>query len=75
MAAAIERLTREGWEAEAEPRFGFAFIRGAGERRLLMLTSNTLDSPGRITILDVWIVWSSNPMKNSKVSLKGKSVS
>ena len=25
------------------------------------------------TILDVWIVWSSNPMKNSKVSLKRKS--
>ena len=27
------------------------------------------------TILDVWIVWSSNPMKNSKVSLKRKSAS
>jgi hypothetical protein len=27
MAAAIERLACEGWEAEAEPRFGFAFIR------------------------------------------------
>jgi hypothetical protein len=25
------------------------------------------------TILDVWIVWSSNPMKNSKVRLKRKS--
>jgi hypothetical protein len=38
MAAAIERLAGEGWQAEAEPRFGFAFIRRAGERRLLMVT-------------------------------------
>jgi hypothetical protein len=38
MPAAIERCAREGWEAEAEPRFGFVFIRRAGERRLLMLT-------------------------------------
>jgi hypothetical protein len=38
MAAAIERLARDGLEAEAEPRFGFAFVRRAGERRLLMLT-------------------------------------
>lgn len=38
MTAAIERLTAQGWEAEAEARFGFAFIRRAGERRLLMLT-------------------------------------
>lgn len=38
MAAAIERLAGEGWQIEAEPRFGFAFIRKNGERRLLMLT-------------------------------------
>ena len=38
MAAAIERLSAEGWQIEAEPRFGFAFIRRAGERRLLMIT-------------------------------------
>jgi hypothetical protein len=38
MTAAIERLALEGWQIEAEPRFGFAFIRRAGERRLLMLT-------------------------------------
>jgi hypothetical protein len=38
MAAAIERLAREGWHIEAEPRFGFAFIRREGERRLLMVT-------------------------------------
>jgi hypothetical protein len=38
MTAAIERLTADGWQIEAEPRFGFAFIRRHGERRLLMLT-------------------------------------
>jgi hypothetical protein len=38
MTAAIERLATEGWQIEAEPRFGFAFIRRDGERRLLMLT-------------------------------------
>jgi hypothetical protein len=38
MAAAIKRLAGEGWLAEAEPRFGFVFIRREGERRLLTLT-------------------------------------
>lgn len=38
MRAAIERLAIEGWQAEAEPRFGFVFIRRDSERRLLMLT-------------------------------------
>jgi hypothetical protein len=38
MAATVERLAAEGWQIEAEPRFGFAFIRRAGERRLLILT-------------------------------------
>jgi hypothetical protein len=38
MAATIERLAREGWEAEATAEYGFAFIRCHGERRLLMLT-------------------------------------
>jgi hypothetical protein len=38
MTAAIERLAADGWQIEADPRFGFAFIRRAGERRLLMLT-------------------------------------
>lgn len=38
MAVAIERLAAEGWQIEAEPRFGFAFIRRAGERRLPILT-------------------------------------
>ena len=38
MAVAIERLAADGWQIEAEPRFGFAFIHRAGERRLLMLT-------------------------------------
>lgn len=38
MRATIERLTAEGWEIEAPPRFGFSFIRRDGMRRLLILT-------------------------------------
>lgn len=38
MAAAIARLAVDGWQIEAEPRFGFSFIRKDGVRRLLMLT-------------------------------------
>lgn len=38
MTAAIEHLAGDGWQIEAEPRFGFAFIRRDRERRLLMLT-------------------------------------
>jgi hypothetical protein len=38
MTAAIECLAADGWQIEAEPRCGFAFIRRDGERRLLMLT-------------------------------------
>ncbi len=38
MTATVERLAAEGWEIEAEPRFGFSFIRRDGQRRLLMLT-------------------------------------
>jgi hypothetical protein len=39
MTAAIERLKREGWRTESTPEFGFAFIRKANDRRLLMLTA------------------------------------
>jgi hypothetical protein len=38
MAAAIERLEGEGWQAEATPEYGFVFIRRDAERRLVMLT-------------------------------------
>jgi hypothetical protein len=38
MTAAIERLAGDGWQIEAEPRFGFSFIRRDSERRLLILT-------------------------------------
>jgi hypothetical protein len=38
VAATIERLSREGWEVEATPEYGFVFIRRESERRLLMLT-------------------------------------
>ena len=38
MAATIERLAGEGWQAEATPEYGFVFIRCQAERRLLMLT-------------------------------------
>jgi hypothetical protein len=37
MAAAIDRLASDGWEAEATPEYGFVFVRD-NERRLLMLT-------------------------------------
>jgi hypothetical protein len=38
MAAAIDRLAGDGWEAEATPEYGFVFIRRDGERRFLALT-------------------------------------
>jgi hypothetical protein len=38
MAATIERLAGEGWEAEGDSQYSFVFIRRGGERRLLMLT-------------------------------------
>jgi hypothetical protein len=39
MAAVIERLSSDGWQAEATPEYGFVFIRREAERRLLMLTA------------------------------------
>jgi hypothetical protein len=38
MAATIERLEGDGWQAEGTAEYGFVFIRREGERRLLMLT-------------------------------------
>ena len=38
MAAAIDRLEAEGWQAEVAPEYGFVFIRREGDCRLLMLT-------------------------------------
>jgi hypothetical protein len=38
MAATMERLSGDGWQAEATPEYGFVFIRRGVERRLLMLT-------------------------------------
>jgi hypothetical protein len=38
MAATIERLSGEGWQAEAPPEYGFVFLRRQTERRPLMLT-------------------------------------
>jgi hypothetical protein len=38
MAAAIERLSCQGWLAEGSAEYGFVFVRREGERRLLMLT-------------------------------------
>jgi hypothetical protein len=37
MAATIERLAADGWQAEGSAEYGFVFIRREGERRLLML--------------------------------------
>jgi hypothetical protein len=44
ITAAIERLSIEGWQAEATPEYGFVFIRRETERRLLMLTPRDLSS-------------------------------
>jgi hypothetical protein len=38
MAAAIDRLQGEGWQAEGSAEYGFMFIRRGDDRRLLMLT-------------------------------------
>ena len=38
MAATIERLSGESWQAEGTLEYGFVFIRRETERRLLMLT-------------------------------------
>jgi hypothetical protein len=38
MAAAIDRLEAEGWQAEGSAEYAFVFIRREGERRLLALT-------------------------------------
>jgi hypothetical protein len=38
MMDAIKQATREGWEAEGTPDFGFVFLRRGDLRRLLMLT-------------------------------------
>jgi hypothetical protein len=39
MAGNLRQLEADGWEAEGDVPYGFAFIRRRGERRLLMLTS------------------------------------
>ena len=46
MAVTIERLSGEGWQAEATPEYGFVFIRREAERRLLMLTPRDPQSTG-----------------------------
>lgn len=38
MIATIDRLTKEGWQSEGAPRFGFVFLNRSGIRRLLILT-------------------------------------
>jgi hypothetical protein len=38
MAAAIERVATDGWQAEGSADYGSVFIRRAVDRRLLMLT-------------------------------------
>jgi hypothetical protein len=38
MAATVDRLASEGWQAEGETEYDFVFIRRDTEQRLLMLT-------------------------------------
>ena len=44
MAATIERLAVDGWQAEATPEYGFVFIRRGAQRRLLLLTPRNPDA-------------------------------
>jgi hypothetical protein len=44
MAATIERLVADGWQAEGSAEYGFVFIRRGDDRRLLMLTERDPDS-------------------------------
>jgi hypothetical protein len=39
MTETLHQLEAQGWEAEGDTSYGFAFIRRQGERRLLMLTA------------------------------------
>jgi hypothetical protein len=39
MTEALHQLAAQGWQAEGDTPYGFAFIRRQGERRLLMLTA------------------------------------
>jgi hypothetical protein len=47
MAATLDRLAADGWEAEANPQYGFVFIRQKTERRLLMITPRDPYDTGR----------------------------
>lgn len=39
LTAAISRLERDGWTCESGGEFGFAFVKRAHERRLVMITA------------------------------------
>jgi hypothetical protein len=39
MSKTLHELEAQGWQAEGDIPYGFAFIRRQGERRLLMITS------------------------------------
>jgi hypothetical protein len=39
MIDTLRRLEAQGWEAEGDTPYGFAFIRRQGDRRLVMLTA------------------------------------
>jgi hypothetical protein len=49
MAAALQRLTKEGWQPESESRFGFVFLNRSGVRRLLILTERDPHDTGSQT--------------------------
>jgi hypothetical protein len=46
MTATIDRLSGDGWQAEATDEYGFVFIRRGAERRLLMLTPRNPQDTG-----------------------------
>jgi hypothetical protein len=47
LTAAIDQLSADGWQAECEHEYGFAFVRRGVERRLVMVTGRDPASLGR----------------------------
>jgi hypothetical protein len=47
LAALLEQLRAEGWQAECEPEYGFTFIHRGADRRLVMVTGRDPARVGR----------------------------
>jgi hypothetical protein len=71
MAAAIERLAGEGWQAEATPEYGFVFIRREGERRALDVDAARSVRHGGAVVQSVSIVVGSAAAESYVASFSG----